>query len=118
METAWQRDERGNFFDRDMLNWYYYKQPVPLRSLAAMVLVDKGAELWRLEYQSDGTVEVLFIGLTDASRKHREVHAADALPEWMQGRIAALNVFGEDYPTAYVEGVGRRINKTTYYVEE
>lgn len=118
MKTEWQIDERGHFFDRDILNRYYYKHPVPMRSLAAMMLVDKGAELWRLKYKSNGRVEVLFIGLTDASRKHREVHAAGTLPEWMQDRVAVLNMFGENYPTEYVEGVGRRISKSVYYVEE
>ena len=113
-----QRDERGHVFDKDMLNWYYYRHPVPLRSVAAMMLLDKGADVWRVEFQSDSTVEMLFIGLADASRKHREVCTADDMPEWMQDRVAALNVFGENYPTPYVEGVGRRINRTTYYVEE
>jgi len=79
----------------------------------------KGKDLWRVQFKDSNTLEVLFIGLTVNDESGLStVEALGDLPEWMQRRIAALNIFGDDYPTDYVDGVGRRINRTTYYLEE
>jgi hypothetical protein len=82
------------------------------------MLKAKDKDLWRVHFPTNGTVELLFIGLHGDKSSIDKLRSADELPEWVQHRIAALDVFGDNYPTNYVEGVGRRINRSTYYVEE
>lgn len=82
------------------------------------MLKAKNKDLWRIHFEDSGAVEMLFIGLHNTESGVTKLGSADDLPEWAQHRIAALNVFGEGYPTDYVDGVGRRITKRTYYVEE
>ena len=82
------------------------------------MLKAKDKDLWRVHFRTSGTVELLFIGLHGDNSTLDTFEGADALPDWVQNRLAALNIFGDNYPTDYVEGVGRRINRSTYYVEE
>lgn len=104
-------------FDKDMLNWYHYEQSIPMRTAIAMMLNKSKTDLWRLHFELNGMVDLLFIGMsTDEKKEHRV--PADGLPEWMKDRIAVLNTFGPNWPTDYIEGVGRRISERTYYVEE
>jgi hypothetical protein len=111
------RFQEAAVFDQDMVNWHHYDQPVPMASPLAMTLLNKGADLWRINFNMDGKVDLLFIGMS-TNEKKRDCVPADGLPEWMKDRIAVLNTFGANWPTDYIDGVGRRISERTYYVEE
>jgi len=89
------------------------------RNPMVQMLAEKQARVWRVEYRGGNTVDLLYVGFPDRGEGQalRRVPSAD-LPDWVHDRIAALNVFGEDYPTDWVDGVGRRISPTVYYVEE
>lgn len=82
------------------------------------MLLTKAGSVWRVEYRGPDFVQLMYIGFPDKPNSEvRKMHP-DELPPWVQGRIAALNVLGEDFPTVWVDGVGRRISRETYYVEE
>jgi hypothetical protein len=42
--------------------------------------------------------------------------SVDELPEWMQRKLAILNMFRVAPPMRTVEGIGRRIDKDTFWV--
>jgi hypothetical protein len=85
----------------------------------ARMLAERQARVWRVEYRGSDTVDFLYVGFPDRGEGQAlERVTASQLPDWVHDRVAALNVFGEDYPTDWVDGVGRRIGLTVYYVEE
>ena len=115
-----ERTYEAIIFDRELLGRTKYRQYAADRPTHPVVrmLMARGVELWRVEFKARGRVHLLHVGLPGkVSTASRHVSRAE-LPEWMQHRIAALDVFGENFPTDYVDGVGRRLNKEVYYVEE
>ncbi len=63
------------------------------------------------------TIAVACIGMDSVdSEAEGDYHSVDALPLWMQEKIALLMMTGLDKPTKSVEGVGRRIDANTYWV--
>ena len=44
------------------------------------------------------------------------VGCADELPDWMQQRLAVLMVTSHTPPTVEIDGVGRRIDKNTFWL--
>jgi hypothetical protein len=62
------------------------------------------------------TVEVLAIGIEVDSTIEGEYDSVDALPLWMQEKVALLMMTSLDKPTSTVEGVGRRIDANVYWV--
>lgn len=109
----------AELFDRVMLR-FIRENPAPHRSVTDLVdmIITERRDVWRLQYHGDGTVNMMFIGLASEREISISTLPADELPDWAQDRIAALNIFGDNYPTEYVAGVGRRINEWVYYVEE
>jgi hypothetical protein len=61
-------------------------------------------------------VEVSCIGLEVDSTPYRWYDSVDALPLWMQEKVALLMMTSLDKPTSEVEGVGRRIDANVYWV--
>lgn len=70
----------------------------------------------RVSIMKDG-VDVIVFGLTDIDA-NLEGHydSVDLLPNWVQERIALLNMLPATPPTSDVEGVGRRITSHVYWV--
>jgi hypothetical protein len=63
------------------------------------------------------TIAVACIGMDSVdSGAEGDYHSVDALPLWMQEKIALLMMTALDKPTKSVEGVGRRIDANTYWV--
>lgn len=62
------------------------------------------------------TVEVSCIGMEVDSTVEGEYDSVDALPLWMQEKVALLMMTSLDKPTSEVEGVGRRIDANVYWV--
>ena len=62
------------------------------------------------------TVRVLAIGIEVDSTIEGEYDSVDALPLWMQEKIALLMMTSLDKPTSTVEGVGRRIDANVYWI--
>ena len=91
----------------------------PLSAASTLhMLLSKFGSLWRAEYRRPDLVQLMYIGFPDKPNSEvRKMHP-DELPPWVQDRIAALNVLGEGFPTVWVDGVGRRISREIYYVEE
>ena len=61
-------------------------------------------------------VEVSCIGMEVDSTVEGEYDSVDALPLWMQEKVALLMMTSLDKPTSEVEGVGRRIDANVYWV--
>jgi len=62
------------------------------------------------------TVRVVAIGTEVDSTIEGEYDSVDALPLWMQEKIALLMMTSLDKPTSTVEGVGRRIDANIYWI--
>lgn len=62
-------------------------------------------------------VTVLCFGLESVdSCLEGTYHSVDVLPDWVKERLAVLNMIPPSPPTYEVEGVGRRISATVYWV--
>lgn len=62
-------------------------------------------------------VEVLCIGMDSVDSEAEGIYSSvDELPQWVQERIALLMMTDPTPPTKEVEGVGRRIDKYTFWI--
>lgn len=75
--------------------------------------VDDDEELWRVTVTVLG-VTALYIGL--GTKPELKVNSLPDLPHWMQERVAVLNMLTERPPTSPIQGVGRRITDTVYWI--
>ena len=74
--------------------------------------------LYRVQIHNDtNAIEVICIGIdrVDAEAEGVYGHIND-LPKWLQERIAVLMVMSWRPPTVGVVGIGRRIDKDTFWV--
>ena len=73
--------------------------------------------VYRIELKGDRQVEVLCFGLESVDTELEGYYdSVEALPKWVQERIALLSMIDAKPPTEEVENVGRRINQSTYWV--
>jgi hypothetical protein len=87
-----------------------------MRNVMLMELTGKVSddeEIWRVVVNELG-VKALYIGL--GSQAPIEVQTLSGLPQWMQARVAVLSMLTESPPTKPIEGVGRRITDTVYWI--
>jgi hypothetical protein len=75
--------------------------------------VDDDEELWRVTVTVLG-VTALYIGL--GTKPELKVDDLSDLPKWMQERVVVLSMLTERPPTKPIEGVGRRISDTVYWI--
>jgi hypothetical protein len=75
--------------------------------------VSDDEEIWRVVVNELG-VKALYIGL--GSQAPIEAQTLSELPRWMQERVSVLSMLSESPPTSPVEGVGRRITDTVYWI--
>jgi hypothetical protein len=62
-------------------------------------------------------VKVIAIGMSSIdSAEFGEYDSVDALPQWMQDKLAVLMLMSPKPPTDFVEGVGRRIEMYVYWL--
>jgi hypothetical protein len=87
-----------------------------LRNAMLMELTGKVSddeEIWRVVVNELG-IKALYIGL--GSRAPILAQTISELPQWMQERVAVLSMLTESPPTKPIEGVGRRISDTVYWI--
>jgi len=62
-------------------------------------------------------VHVISFGMEKVEVSPERVYnSANDLPKWMQERVALLMMTSAEPPTEGVDGVGRRIDETTYWL--
>jgi predicted RNA-binding protein with PIN domain len=81
---------------------------------AKKVFVAMATRTYRVQVQTDGRVSVSSWGL--AKDVEDTYDSADALPEWMQRKIATLMIFDPEKVNDEIKGLGRRISKGTFWV--
>jgi hypothetical protein len=83
-----------------------------------MQLAAQAKDVLRLEV-IDGSVTIIDFSLemldNDVSGWYSEV---DLLPDWVRDRLALLMMVDPTPPTKYVDGVGRRISETVFWIEQ
>jgi len=84
---------------------------VMLMELTGRVSDDE--EIWRVVVNELGA-SALYIGL--GTKPEIKVSRLSGLPQWMQARVAVLSMLTESPPTKPIEGVGRRITDTVYWI--
>lgn len=89
-----------------------------LGTYASMQLAAQAKDVLRLEV-IDGSVTIIDFSLemldNDISGWYSEV---DLLPDWVRDRLALLMMVDPTPPTKYVDGVGRRISETVFWIEQ
>ena len=89
-----------------------------LGTYASMQLAAQAKDVLRLEV-IDGSVTIIDFSLemldNDVSGWYSEV---DLLPDWVKDRLALLMMVDPTPPTKYVDGVGRRISETVFWIEQ
>ena len=89
-----------------------------LGAYASMQLAAQAKDVLRLEV-IDGSVTIIDFSLemldNDISGWYSEV---DLLPDWVRDRLALLMMVDPTPPTKYVDGVGRRISETVFWIEQ
>ncbi len=75
-------------------------------------------KLYRVQVHGvTNAIEVSCIGIDRVDAEAEGMYcSADDLPLWLQERLAVLMVSSAKPVTNMIEGVGRRIDKTTYWV--
>jgi hypothetical protein len=88
-----------------------------LYSKLHMVTDQHPSTIYRIHLEDENTVDVTCIGLESVdSALEGTYDSLDALPEWVQERIAVLSMLSATPPTQDIPSVGRRITKRTYWV--
>lgn len=75
--------------------------------------VSDDEEIWRVAVNPLG-VSALHIGL--GAKPEIRSGSLAGLPEWMQERVSVLSMLSESPPTTPIEGVGRRITDSVYWI--
>jgi len=81
---------------------------------AKKMFVAMATRTYRVQVQNDGRVNVSSWGL--AKDVEDTYDSADALPEWMQRKIATLMIFDPAQVNDEIKGLGRRISKGTFWL--
>jgi hypothetical protein len=78
----------------------------------------KKEPIYRVEIKEDNTVETTCYEMLDAfdPQLKKWYESIDELPKWVQDRIAVLMLLDHTKTNEEIKSVGRRINKTTYWV--
>ena len=90
-----------------------------LRSSLALTIM-KEKDYYRVAFSlTTDKINVMYLGieLVDDSLS-ADYDSVEQLPKWMQERLAILSMLSYEPPTEIVDGVGRRINKSIYWVEK
>lgn len=89
-----------------------------LGTYTSIQLAAQAKDVLRLEV-IDGSVTIIDFSLemldNDISGWYSEV---DLLPDWVKDRLALLMMVDPTPPTKYVDGVGRRISETVFWIEQ
>lgn len=89
-----------------------------LGTYTSIQLAAQAKDVLRLEV-IDGFVTIIDFSLemldNDISGWYSEV---DLLPDWVKDRLALLMMVDPTPPTKYVDGVGRRISETVFWIEQ
>jgi len=117
--------------DRELIREIALRQDLALlgAQFSARVLNTRG-EIYALTNQHDSDIYRIHIRDTGEDRNSvicvgmERVDAClegaydnlQELPQWVQERIAVLSMLNAKPPTQNIEGVGRRINESTYWV--
>jgi hypothetical protein len=83
-------------------------------AFAKKMFVAMATRTYRVQVQTDGRVSVSSWGL--AKDVEDTYDSADALPEWMQRKIATLMIFDPEKVNSEIKGLGRRISKGTFWL--
>lgn len=83
-------------------------------SLAKEVFVKMATRTYRVQIAGNGRVSVSSWGL--AKDVQDSYDCVDALPHWMQRKIAVLMIFDPEKVNEEIKGVGRRISKGTFWL--
>lgn len=87
------------------------------RTAAPLLARMKDDNAYRISLQHNGRVEILCFGIESIDTELEGYYdSLQDLPKWVQERIALLSMLKHEPPTEEVEGVGRRINVSTYWV--
>jgi hypothetical protein len=113
------RTERRRRIDVGLIRGYIFDIFVnDLGAHASMQLAAQAKDVLRLEV-IDGSVTIIDFSLemldNDVSGWYSEV---DLLPDWVRDRLALLMMVDPTPPTKYVDGVGRRISETVFWIEQ
>ena len=89
-----------------------------LGTYTSIQLAAQAKDVLRLEV-IDGSVTIIDFSLemldNDISGWYSEV---DLLPDWVKDRLALLMMVDPTPPTKHVDGVGRRISETVFWIEQ
>ena len=81
---------------------------------AKKMYVAMATRTYRVQVQNDGKVSVSSWGL--AKDVEDTYDSVDALPDWMQRKIATLMIFNPENVNEEIKGLGRRISKGTFWL--
>jgi hypothetical protein len=122
------RTERRRIDDMELLKGYTFDiiaddisrhvSHVVQMAHMSMEVLAQVKDVLRLEV-IDGSVTIIDFSLemldNDVSGWYSEV---DLLPDWVKDRLALLMMVDPTPPTKYVDGVGRRISETVFWIEQ
>lgn len=88
-----------------------------VRTALMVVCAPESDYVWRVDLSDMRNIEFKYIGYNPIDSKRVTIyHTFEALPEWVQGRIAVLRMMPPDPTESAVFNVGRRVSETVYWV--
>jgi hypothetical protein len=110
------------FYDLSFSNYTdaYGKREVsaPEAEILQYLEMLKEEPVYRIEIKEDNTVETTCYEMLDAFNPELKkwYESIDELPKWVQDKIAVLMLLDHTKTNEEIKNVGRRINRTTYWV--
>jgi hypothetical protein len=94
-------------------------QELEIQRLVSMICDIDNDRVWSVRVPDKGQVTMVYIGYAPLDGARSLFYStADALPEWVKDRIAVLRMLPPSPSSSAVYNVGRRVDKTTYWVVE
>jgi hypothetical protein len=84
-----------------------------------MLMVEtKSHKLYRLSIEDDKSINILHFDMIDLDNDiSGHYSGVDDLPDWAASQLALLMMVNPTPPTRYVDGVGRRISDSIFWIE-
>jgi hypothetical protein len=75
------------------------------------------SEVYRVRIEpNDGTVEVARLGIAPRDSIEGDYPSVEALPKWMQGKLAVLNMIKIDPPQTMIKPIGMRVEQHVFWI--
>lgn len=115
---GWVKGQKEIVWRKHMLHEVYHLESEVYSTTRPLLhMIRDEPKTYRLSINKEGGVEVVCFDLENIDSELEGYYdEVSNLPTWVQERIAVLSVCNAEPPTPIVEGIGRRISESIFWV--